>query len=99
MSSQFEKRLKKAKPKGDTAVAPVEKPTAKSEQVYTQTGMDVYTSDGGRTYGVAEIAYNPETGEAKVVDIFFISRLIALQYANQKGALNTLKQKHKRTLK
>jgi hypothetical protein len=60
---------------------------------YTQSGFDVYTSDGGRSYHVAELTYNPETGEAKVVEIFDISRLVALQYANQKTALNSLKRK------
>jgi hypothetical protein len=60
---------------------------------YTQTGMDVYTDDGGRTYHVAEISYNPTTNDAKVIGVFDISRLIALQYFNQKNALNSLKRK------
>ena len=60
---------------------------------YTQSAFDIYTPDGGRTYKVAEISYNPDTGEAKVSEIFNITRLVALSYANQKTALSTLKRK------
>lgn len=63
------------------------------EPVYQQTALDIYTPDGGKTYEVAEISYNPTTKEAKVTATFSISRLVALTAANQKTALNTLKRK------
>lgn len=63
------------------------------EPVYTQMAYDVYTPDGGKTYKVAEISYNPVTKEAEVKEIFNITRLVALQYANTKVALGTLKKK------
>lgn len=66
---------------------------AEKPKEYNQSGFDIFTTDGGRSYHVAELAYNPETGEAKVNGIFDISRLVALQYKNQKDALNTLKRK------
>lgn len=94
MPSQFEKR--KAKTPEKVAEEIQEKRSeirAKAEPVFTQSGMDIFTPNGGKTYHVAELAYNPETGEAKVVGVFDISRLVALSYANQKTALNTLKQR------
>lgn len=69
-----------------------EKGVEVDEPVYTQSGYDVYTLDGGRNYGVAEISYNPETGAAKVNNTFTISRLVALKYANTKQALGILKK-------
>lgn len=94
MASQFEKRQKKT----PEAVAEEIKEKrseirAKAEPVYTQTGYDIFSPDGNRTYKVAEISYNPETKEAKVTEIFTITRLVALAYANQKTALKTLKRK------
>lgn len=95
MASQFEKR--KAKLAADV-VKEIEhkrddiRAKAAGEPVYTQTGYDIYSEDGGKSYGVAEIAYNPQTGESKVKDTFSISRLIALSYANQKQALGILKK-------
>lgn len=89
--SQYEKRRDK------DIVKEVEEKIAEirsaPEVTFTQTGFDIYTPDGGRTYKVAEISYNPETGDAKVNEIFTISRLVALSYANQKTALSTLKRK------
>lgn len=58
-------------------------------------GYDIYSLDGGGSYSVAEIQYNPETGEAKVLETFEISRLIALSYYNQKTALGILKKQKK----
>lgn len=100
MSSQFEKR--KAKSVTDVAKE-IEvkrddmrsKTSLEEAAVYTQTGYDVFTSDGGKSYGVAEIAYNPITGTAHIVDTFSISRLVALSYANQKQALGILKKQKK----
>ena len=95
MSSQFEKRqLKKAEAVKAQIEAKREDIRAKAanEPVYTQTGLDIYTPDGGKTYGVAEISYNPETGDAKVTNTFSITRIVALTYLNQKIALNTLKK-------
>lgn len=60
---------------------------------YTNTGYDVYTMDGGRTYKVAEFSYNPATSQATVIDTFNISRVIALAYENKKTALGILKKK------
>lgn len=104
MPSNFEKR--RAKSKEDVAKEiqerreqirlKAENPspvvTEAAKPVYTQEGYDVYSPDGGKTYHVAEISYNPETGQAEVTNIFDISRLIALTYANQKIALGTLKK-------
>lgn len=64
-----------------------------STPVYNQSGFDVFTTDGGRTFGVAEISYNPETGEAKVEEIFTITRLIALKYGTMKEGLSMLKKR------
>jgi hypothetical protein len=93
--SQFQKRQEKAIEEitkkreeiRETAAPKAEEPT------FTQTALDIYTRDGGRHYEVAEIQYNPTTREAKVVEIYKISRLVALQYDNTKVALNTLKRK------
>lgn len=68
------------------ASAPIAEPS------YTQQGFDIFTSDGGKTYQVAEISYNPDTLQAEVVNTFTISRLVALSYGNQKTALQTLKK-------
>lgn len=99
VSSQFAKRQKKKESQEEVAskLEPIQAETVDTEPVYTQTGLDIYTSDGGKSYGVAEIVYNPETGEAKVLATFSISRLVALSYANQKTALNTLKRKANKT--
>lgn len=95
MSSQFEKR--KAKSSSDL-VKEVETRIEELKQapaspVYTQTGLDIFSNDGGKTHGVAEISYNPVTKEATVIAIYQISRLVALTALNQKTALNTLKRK------
>ncbi len=95
MSSQFEKRKAKLAVAADKDTAKQKEDVraeAAGEPVYTQSGYDVFTSDGGRTYGVAEIAYNPATGDAKVNGIFSITRLVALKYANTKQALGILKK-------
>jgi hypothetical protein len=90
--NQFLKR----KSKEDQEVAPepvvVETPLAETEPAYTQTGFDVFTRDGGKSYEVAEFAYDPVTMKAEVINLFSISRLIALSYGNQKVALQTLKK-------
>lgn len=67
-------------------------PAPIAEPVYNQQGFDIFTRDGGKTYEVAEISYNAETLQAEVVNIFTISRLVALSYRNQKTALQTLKK-------
>src|SRR5271165_6256828 len=95
-TSQYEKR--KAK-NADTVKAEIEakrediRADGLREPVYTNTGYDVYTPDGGKSHKVVEFAYNPKTGEAKVADVFDISRIIALSYENQKQALGILKKK------
>lgn len=66
-----------------------------STPLHVKVGYDIYSLDGGGSYSVAEIQYNPETGEAKVLDTFEISRLIALSYYNQKTALGILKKQKK----
>lgn len=97
--SQFEKRKEKD---SATLVKEVEEKVAelkaKPATEYTQTGFDVYTPDGGRTYKVAELKYNPETGEASVVAVHSITRLVALQYANTKQALSILKKTNSKEL-
>ncbi len=98
MASQFEKRQKKT---AETVIAEVTEKRAdiraKAEPTYTQTGYDIFTLDGGRTFGVAEISYNPETREAKVIETYTITRLVALKYGNMKTALQTLKRKATKT--
>ena len=96
MSTNFERRKAKVTEAVSKAVE-AKKETVRAEAAgepsYDQSAYDVFTADGGKSFGVAEIAYNPATGEATVKDTFSISRLIALQYANQKTALGILKQK------
>lgn len=89
--SQFEKRKAKASEEVDAPEIHIE--TASVAPNYTQTGLDIFTLDGGGHYQVAEIKYNPETRQAEVVAIFDISRLVALSYSNQKSALSSLKKK------
>jgi hypothetical protein len=92
MASQFEKR--KAKASVDSAPTVEQQvETETTAPIYTQIGLDVYSPDGGRNYEVAEISYNHETRQAEVKEVYKISRLVALQYANTKTALNTLKRK------
>lgn len=97
--NQFKKRQKKI-------AAVVEEAKANSEELavpvkaaeisgYTHVGTDIYSLDGGRTFGVAEIEYNPVTMLARVKETFNISRLVALSYQPQKTALNTLKKSKK----
>lgn len=95
MASNFEKRKNKKEPTPELSqtepVGVVAGYIAPSP--FTQSGLDVFTRDGGRTYEVAEIFYNPETNEAKVVETFTISRLVALSYKPQKDALRILKKR------
>ena len=91
MTSQYKKR----KQKESAGVSEVQETPLVVEEtapVYTQTGYDIFSPDGGKNYEVAELSYNPTTGEAKVINTFKISRLVALSYANQKVALQTLKK-------
>lgn len=97
--NQFKKRQKKiaavveeAKANSEALAVPVKEKDLNVNR-YTQVGMDVYTADGGRSYNVAEIEYNPDSKEARVKEVFSISRLVALSYAEQKTALKTLKRK------
>ncbi len=104
MSSQYEKRKAKAqaeleakraeiRAKADVEPSvPAKAPETQKGAVYTQTGYDVYSPDNGKNYRVAEIEYNPETGEARVKNTDKLSRLIALTYSNHKDALRTLKK-------
>lgn len=104
MSSQFEKRKAKSTEeisreiqdkRSEIRASREMPPVVMDTPVYTQTGLDIYTPDGGRTYKIAEILYNPETMQAEVKEIFNITRLVALQYANTKTGLGTLKKKIK----
>jgi hypothetical protein len=61
--------------------------------VYTQTALDIFSPDGGTTYEVAEISFDPVSKKAEVINIYSISRLVGLTGLNQKVALNTLKRK------
>lgn len=94
--SQFLKRMKKTAAKELDAKVDespvVEETTSETEPVYTQMGYDIYSPDGGRHYKVAKLEYNPETGEARVIETKDISRLIALKYDQQKTALGILKR-------
>lgn len=103
MASNFEKRKAvtqeieakrtKLREKGPMEKTVEQTPVSVTKPVYTQTGYDIFTPDGGKTYKVAEISYNPITGVAEVKEIFNITRLVALQYFNTKTALQTLKRK------
>ncbi len=92
MASQYSKRKTKS---SSELVKEVEEKLEeiKNAPQFTQTGLDIYSPDGGRTYEVAEISYSPETKEAKVTATYSISRLVALTAMNQKTSLNTLKRK------
>lgn len=61
---------------------------------YNQRAFDVMTPDGGRSYYVVEVDYNPVTLQAVVVSQTPITRLIGLQHANTKMALSMLKKKN-----
>ncbi len=94
MASQFEKRKKKT---SEDLTKLVEEKIAEIRAApaveFTQTALDIYSPNGGKDYEVAEISFNPVTREAKVTEIYTISRLVALTGLNQKTALNTLKRK------
>lgn len=96
MPTQFEKRKTKSiedvakeieSKRDDIRAQALEAP------VYDQVGFDVFTPDGGKTYKVAELAYNPVTNQAQVIGVYSITRLVALQYKNTKNALSMLKKK------
>lgn len=95
MASQFEKR--KAKVAADV-VKELEakrediRAKAANEPTYSQKGYDVFSEDGGRSYKVAEIEYDPQSGAARVTGTSEITRLVALKYAGQKQALGILKK-------
>lgn len=94
MPSQYEKRKAKTPEKVVEEIQERRSEIrAQGEPTYTQSGLDIYSPDGGKTYEIAEISYNPETKDAKVTTIYSISRLVALTGLNQKTALNTLKRK------
>jgi hypothetical protein len=110
MASQFFKRKAKEAvkaasedkgPMESVEVVPVEVATVEipvvvaPEPLYTQEALDVYSGDGGKTYNVAEIQYNPLTNEAKVKTIYNISRLVGMQHTGRKEALVILRQKLK----
>lgn len=92
MPSQFIKRKLKLEADAVAKEAATERTPETGEPVYTQSGYDVFSPDGGRTYKVVELEYNPETGDAKVTGTSAISRLIALKYDAQKVALGILKR-------
>jgi hypothetical protein len=91
--NQFLKRKTKESEEELVPIAEGAVPPVVEEPAYNQIALDIYTLDGGRTYCVAEISYNPTTKQAEVKELFSISRLIALQHANTKVALGTLKKK------
>lgn len=64
----------------------------KPETVLNHEAIDVYSSDGGRTYYLASIKYNVETGEAKVVETYTLPRVVALAAKQHKVGLKTLKK-------
>lgn len=94
MASQFEKRRAKTL---DQVTEEIQEKRSeirtKSEPVYTQKALDIYSPDGNGSFQVVEISYNPETGDAKVNEVFNISRMVGLSYKNHKDALATLKKK------
>lgn len=96
--SQFLKRMKKTAAKeldaktDESVSETVPEALNETAPVYTQMGYDIYSPDGGRHYKVAKLEYNPETGEARVIETKDISRLIALKYDQQKTALGILKR-------
>lgn len=67
-------------------------PEAVTGPVYTHMANDVFSMDGNATFGVAEIKYNPLTGEAKVTATYNVSRLVGLSYAPGKAALDKMKK-------
>lgn len=97
------KKQTEAKPTEEAAEAPItttelyDLAPVKEEKVFPQTALDIFTGDGGRTYYGAQIKYDPDTGEAKVVETFTISRQVALAFTQQKTGLYTLKKIRKQT--
>jgi len=94
MATQYEKRKAKVAQEIEEKRAEIRETAHKeAEPNYTNTGYDVFSPDGGRTFKVVEFLYNPDTGHAKVGDFFEVSRLIALSYETKKTALGILKKK------
>ncbi len=87
--SQFEKRKEKL---SDDLVKKVEDKLEeiKSAPKYTQEAYDVFYN--GKDYNVATIEYSPETGEARVKELFNITRLVGMTYSNHKKSLSILKK-------
>jgi hypothetical protein len=95
MSTNFEKRKAKDAETVKAEIAQKRediRAKAANEPVYTQKGYDVFSGDGGRTFRVVELEYNPESGHARVLGTSAITRLIALKYDAQKTALGILKK-------
>lgn len=90
MASQFSKRQKKSVPEDQVVTSASEQEDPAPE--YNQKALDIFTSNGGKTYAVAQISYNPVTGDAKVDEVFNVTRTVALAYQNQKIALGILKK-------
>jgi len=97
MNNYLKRKSKESTEKLDAMVPQTAEPAVVVEQApepsFPCQGYDVFTSNGGKTYGVAMIDYNPDTGVARVTGVKTISRLIALKYAAQKQALGILAKK------
>jgi hypothetical protein len=95
MPSQFAKRKAKEKAPEIKVEQPqlVESVNAEPgdvpEGVLTHTAYDVF--EDGTKHMIVTLKYNPDTGDASVVEIKEISRHIGLVHENQKRALATLK--------
>lgn len=93
MTTNYEKRKSKdIESVKEEIVAKREQIRTDAEPTYPFSGYDIYTPNGGGTYLVAEIEFNPETKQARVKEIFEVSRLIALSYVAQKNGLRVLKK-------
>lgn len=93
--SQFEKRKLKDKMVKvvETVVAPVVSEVAATEAPTTHIGYDIFFDKTLNKHKVAILAYNPETGAARVDGIMSIDRGVALSYDVQKTALKKLYRK------
>lgn len=103
MSSMYSKR--KSKEKVVESVVQMTNPiidhpkdeTASKKTSIEYTGYDIFSPDSGGHFFIAELKYDPSTGEARVTDTYEVSRLIGLQFAGQKTALGIIKKTKRQT--
>lgn len=88
--SKFRRRSVKSEANADTPEI-LNNATDDSQDLgLDRTAYDIITTDGGRSYQIISISYNPATKDAIVSEIKAVTRQVGLQHNNQKRALETL---------